>query len=544
MNDDVKTIVDDMKETVVAPAVDPRIHSRVTTPGGEKSTLVEPSGHVSFPPVDAPDERALLGPSALIGGRWRLSKPIQAGGIASIWEAHDMKGQAFGRRAALKIALHSHDPAVVEQRNDLLREEARILTRLGHCHNIVRFIEDDITADGRVVLVLEHLDGHTLAQVCEAAAGRRLTVHDTLKYIIQVVWALRVVHGDNVLHRDLTPSNIFIHNSDSEGPMAKLIDFNIAKRLTTGALARTSVGTPGYMAPEVEGTSLAPRVASTKSDQWTLAATAAECISGARYTGSDQRAALMAAGKVAPLEVLQQAAPPDAPPGLLEVLARALAEDPNARYPNITAFGVALLPFADVDTQRRWHKSLTSAPVPIAPAVSASILARPELQQRFLEATQSPPSDRPPPPPPSPIRTERVSSAKTRALLVLTGATAVFLLSGGVIAWRRHSVVRLPPPAWITSAGPATAPTPTTPASSAPASTAAPPRPVPPALVGPPPSPEPAPASEQDRGRPARATAPTPSQPARRIHRERVKHPSPASAEPLVDEKGFPILPP
>jgi len=547
MKEPKTTLDDSIRVTVVGEPPDHDIHLRVTTreTDGDRrntsdrshaETAHEPAGKVIAPPPD-PDDPALRD-SELIAGRWRLNRLIDKGGFAAVWEAHDMKGEGYGRRAALKIALQSPDPSIVEARNSYLRDEARILARLGHCHNIVRFMEDDITSDNRVVLVLEHLDGHTLDDARRAAGGR-FPVTEALRYIIQVVWALRVAHADDVLHRDLTPRNIFIHKSDSEGPMVKLIDFNIAKRVDQDGVARTAAaGTHGYKAPELLGASPAPRFASFKSDQWSLAAVAVECIIGDQFLRSRERAELAANRRLSSIEVLEGAAPDEVPKELLQVLARALDDDPAGRWPNINAFGLALLAFSDVGTQGRWHRSLTHAPEPRSNQVSASIVARPELQNRFKAITGAPPlklrprSSMSPAPPPPPVQAASPPAVRTRLVPVLAGAAAVFLVAGGAFAWRRHhQAPPLPPPAWLNARPVAESPKPA-PASAPTAAVATPPL-LPPVT----PAPSPAPPTL-----PSPAPAAAPNQPP--VTPKRVHHrPKPtAVTKPLVDEKGFPIL--
>jgi serine/threonine-protein kinase len=126
--------------------------------------------------------------------------------------------------------------------------EARTLSSIRH-RNVCELFEVGQTDDGEPYFVMERLRGRTLA------ARLRQDVHlpfdEALEVAVAVTRGLEAVHGAGVLHRDVKPENIFLHEGEL-GVVPKLIDFGLArlsggKRITSGGRA---VGTPGYMAPE------------------------------------------------------------------------------------------------------------------------------------------------------------------------------------------------------------------------------------------------------------------------------------------------------
>ena len=141
-------------------------------------------------------------------------------------------------------------------------KEASILHRFDH-PNIVQYKEQFIE-NNTLYIVMELAEDGDLHNRLRKQRGRPLSERTVLDYFVQICLAMQHVHGQNVLHRDLKPQNIFLSRG---GTMIKVGDFGISKELRhTHEQARTKVGTPYYMSPEA----FKGRPYDGKSDIWSL----------------------------------------------------------------------------------------------------------------------------------------------------------------------------------------------------------------------------------------------------------------------------------
>jgi hypothetical protein len=181
----------------------------------------------------APEQAAWvegLAPGTTLG-RYDLIREIGRGGSAVVWEARDRE---LGRRVAVKV-IRRHAQGKPEQR---LLAEAEVAARLSH-PGIVTTLDVGRNEKG-AWLVQEFLVGRTLA--ARLAEGP-LPVRDALKIALRVASALAYAHAHGVVHRDLTPSNVFL----CEDGQVKLLDLGMAQAFGRRKLEG---GTPDWMAPE------------------------------------------------------------------------------------------------------------------------------------------------------------------------------------------------------------------------------------------------------------------------------------------------------
>eukprot|EP00397_Hematodinium_sp_SG-2012_P024073 GEMP01025059.1.p1 GENE.GEMP01025059.1~~GEMP01025059.1.p1 ORF type:complete len:556 (+),score=157.28 GEMP01025059.1:11-1678(+) len=151
------------------------------------------------------------------------------------------------------MSAHEHDEAV---------KEASLLKKMNF-PNIVRFQEVFMTRRGRLCICMEYCDGGDLHHKIKERNGVPLPEEEVKDGFIQLAFALRYVHENHILHRDLKSQNIFLHK---EGQL-KLGDFGIAKILTaTKDYAKTMVGTPYYLSPEI----IEEQPYNFRSDIWSL----------------------------------------------------------------------------------------------------------------------------------------------------------------------------------------------------------------------------------------------------------------------------------
>jgi len=194
---------------------------------------------VSNAPPSATDPRV----GQTLNGKWRVDRLIDVGGMGAVYAATHRNG----RRAAIKV-LHAHFAHHPEVKSRFLRE-GYVANRIGH-PGAVAVLDDDVAEDGSPFLVMELLEGESLA-AWTARSGGRLSVAETLAVAGQVLEVLAAAHKNGVIHRDIKPGNVFVTKTGH----AKLLDFGLARiRDTQTSLVPTAVGTvmgtAGYMAPE------------------------------------------------------------------------------------------------------------------------------------------------------------------------------------------------------------------------------------------------------------------------------------------------------
>jgi len=260
-------------------------------------------------------------------GRYTVVRLIGLGAMGRVVLAHDT---VLDRDVALKFLRDDLDvPAEqLQALVDRMRQEARAAARVSH-PNIVALHDMGEDPDCGLYLVFEYLDGNTLKDRLErgplgAIAAARLAS--------ELGSALTTAHEAGVLHRDVKPDNIVLTATG-----AKIADFGIARvpdsTLTFGGKL---LGTPAYSAPEaLSGSKFSP-----KSDQFSMAATLYEAISGRRaFPGDD---AVVVASKIATDEPPPVAESAGVDTHVDTVLSRALAKDPRGRFDTCEEFGNAL----------------------------------------------------------------------------------------------------------------------------------------------------------------------------------------------------------
>ncbi len=157
-------------------------------------------------------ERPLLVAGRRLGGRYLLLRPLGLGGMAAVWLATD---ERLGRPVAIKVL--SDTVAGDEEFLQRFSREARVAAGLQHPHLVQIY---DFDAGERPYLVMEYIEGGTLA---ERFADREPPAAERLAR--ELLGALRHIHSNGVLHRDVKPHNVLI----DAGGHARLTDFGIAQ---------------------------------------------------------------------------------------------------------------------------------------------------------------------------------------------------------------------------------------------------------------------------------------------------------------------------
>jgi serine/threonine protein kinase len=209
--------------------------------------------------------------------------------------------------------------------------EARAIAKLSS-PNVVRVLDYDVH-EGMPFIAMECLQGEDLGARLQRVG--RLDGPTTYRIISQVAHGLAKAHAAGIIHRDLKPDNIFLAQED-EGEVAKLVDFGIAKLtastpdgLTNSTQAGSLIGTPAYMSPEqARGISDLDH----RSDLWSLAIIAFECLTGKLPFDSTSLGDLFAKILFEPMPVPSEVAPDSSSPTLDRWWAHAASRPVADRY--------------------------------------------------------------------------------------------------------------------------------------------------------------------------------------------------------------------
>ena len=175
-----------------------------------------------------------------LADRYRIDRELGAGGMATVYLAHDLK---HDRKVAIKV-LKPELAAVIGGARFLT--EIRTTANLQHPH--ILSLHDSGEVDGTVFYVMPFVDGESLRD--RLIRERQLPIENAISIATEVADALQYAHEHGVIHRDIKPENILLH-----GGHALVADFGIALAAsTTGGTRMTetgmSLGTPTYMSPE------------------------------------------------------------------------------------------------------------------------------------------------------------------------------------------------------------------------------------------------------------------------------------------------------
>jgi CheY-like chemotaxis protein len=198
-------------------------------------------------PVLEPQNPAHVVPGTVLDGRYRLDSLIGGGSFGTVFRAQHLE---LDREVAVKVLATSAgtDPEALAR----FRREGASACRVQH-PNVVAVLDFGVTRGGVAYLVMELLKGHSVEK--ELDQEMRLPPRRCAEILVPVCGALGCAHAAGVVHRDVKPSNVFLHRSP-QGETAKILDFGIAKLSREAALGQSLtvdgslLGTPAYMAPE------------------------------------------------------------------------------------------------------------------------------------------------------------------------------------------------------------------------------------------------------------------------------------------------------
>jgi eukaryotic-like serine/threonine-protein kinase len=262
---------------------------------------------------------ALATLTAALAGRYRVERELGAGGMATVYLAHDLRHE---RDVAIKVLNAELAEALGRQR---FVREIRMAAKLNHPHILP--LHDSGECDGLLYFVMPVMQGQTLRE--RLTLDRRLPVDEALRIATEIADALDYAHRNDVVHRDIKPENILLHEGH-----AVVADFGIGKAIVAAASESSTftqigvtVGTPAYMSPEqatgdeVDG----------RSDLFALGCVLYEMLAGeVAFAGATAQATIARRFVYSPPPVSGKR--DDVSPEVAELVDRLLAKAPADRF--------------------------------------------------------------------------------------------------------------------------------------------------------------------------------------------------------------------
>ncbi len=293
-----------------------------------------------------------------LADRYRLERELGAGGMATVYLAHDLK---HDRKVALKV-LRPELAAVIGAERFLA--EIKTTAALQHSHILPLF--DSGQADGFLFYVMPYVEGESLRD--RLKREHQLPVDDAVRLAKEIGGALDFAHRHGVIHRDIKPENVLLQDGQ-----ALVADFGIALAVTHAGGNRMtetglSLGTPGYMSPEQ---ATGERTLDARADVYSLGCLLYEMFVGEPpHTGPTVQAVIAAVVTKEPERITARRR--SVPLNVELAVHRALAKLPADRFPTADAFVKALSEPATASMTSGTGFAMAAAPASKKPRMLAA----------------------------------------------------------------------------------------------------------------------------------------------------------------------------
>ena len=398
---------------------------------------------------NSPDLESLI--HKTLNDRFLIYRYLSEGGLSTVFAAIDLLHdtpivvKVSDPRHLIQTEFNSPSELADAQQywlemNDRMKREVAALMNINH-PNIVKVYSSDAISDDLRYVVMELLHGRTLRD--ELNSKNRLPYLEAGKIAAEVAQGLKLIHSRGIIHRDLTPRNIFLCDGHTnKTPAVKLIDFGIA-RFPKAAGVQTytqhaiMAGTPGYASPEQSQNLIVDH----RADIYSLGITLYEMVTGQKpFAGRSATEIALKQLRGEPMRPRDLV--PDLPLQFEALILRAMAREPNTRHSNIEEF------YAELST-------LTSRlEIPVVKAFNMPEPSGTEVF-RLLTAPSSP--ELLPESSPTIIDPIQLEPAPRPKFFRRVAASVIFLLASfATLAWFLHPVT---PPASLLESSSSPVPT-------------------------------------------------------------------------------------
>lgn len=248
---------------------------------------------------------------------------IGAGGVGYVFKA---KHRFLDRMVAIKMLHCSGDSGNILMR---FQREAQSIANLSH-PGIVKVDDFGVLDDGQPFMVLEFVEGYTLADLIDCDRNRTVSLNRLISIFVQVAEAVGHAHSKHILHRDLKPSNVLLTKDASGNELVKVVDFGLAKVGDTQSITTTNelCGSPPYMSPE----QITRRAADERSDIYSFGCLMYECLTGRPPLMGTSALSTLCLHVTTEPQSLNLASPRRLPAALTAIVMKALEKEPHKRF--------------------------------------------------------------------------------------------------------------------------------------------------------------------------------------------------------------------
>jgi eukaryotic-like serine/threonine-protein kinase len=275
-------------------------------------------------PNDNSPLEPMLQPGARLVGGYVYESTLGRGGMGVVYRA---RHQIIDRLVAIKMLIAGRMSDAEMQR---FQREGKAASRLSH-PNIINILEFGVTDDGSPYMVMEYVEGISLAKLIQSG---NLELPQAVDIALQICSAMQHAHSQGVLHRDLKPTNIMLRKSDDGKWQVRIVDFGIAKIVENDiefTLTQTGeiFGSPTYMSPEQGQGKKTDR----RTDVYSFGVILYEMLTGtAPFQAESPVEMIVKHVTEAPPPLVESSLGKRFPPSLEQVVTKALEKNPETRF--------------------------------------------------------------------------------------------------------------------------------------------------------------------------------------------------------------------